>query len=211
MAREIEGVAAGVARPGTMVLDFGCGDRPYERLFTDRGAAYSGADFGAIAEYEVRPDGHVSAPDDAFDVVVSFQVLEHVRDVPTYLQETRRVLRADGLLLLSTHGNWFYHPHPEDHRRWTREGLIAELGGQGFAVYECHPVVGPLAYASVLRMTIAAYALRKLPLVGRPLAGLLCLVENAISWACDWATPRNVTADNACVYVTLSRREPKAS
>ncbi|MFW1494634.1 methyltransferase domain-containing protein, partial [Vibrio parahaemolyticus] len=78
--------------------------------------------------------------------VVSFQVLEHVRDVGCYLNEARRVLNTGGRLLLSTHGTWLYHPHPEDHRRWTRLGLIDELATYGFEVTDCVPVVGPLAW-----------------------------------------------------------------
>jgi len=84
---------------------------------------------------------------------VSFQVLEHVRDIDTYLKEAGRVLRDDGLMLLSTHGTWLYHPHPEDHRRWTREGLIGEIARRGFQVTDCIAVVGPLAWTSMVRLT----------------------------------------------------------
>ena len=63
--------------------------------------------------------------------VLSAQVLEHVADLDAYCAEIRRLLREDGTLLLSTHGNWLYHPHPEDHRRWTRTGLALDLAFLG--------------------------------------------------------------------------------
>jgi 2-polyprenyl-3-methyl-5-hydroxy-6-metoxy-1,4-benzoquinol methylase len=38
----------------------------------------------------------------SFDVVVSFEVIEHVRDYERYLREIRRVLKPSGVLILST-------------------------------------------------------------------------------------------------------------
>lgn len=206
MRREIDQFAAIIANPGISVIDFGCGDEPYAPLFTSRGASYTGADFGSGADLTVDRQGHLDAPDASFDSMVSFQVLEHVRDLDTYFAEARRVLRPDGQLLLSTHGSWFYHPQPEDHRRWTREGLTAELEAHGFAPAECRAVVGPVAYTTVLRTTMIAHALRSVPAAGSAFARCLTLVANAQAWLEDAVTPARVTQNNACVYVTLSRR-----
>lgn len=206
MHREISRIAAIVASPGTMVIDFGCGDKPYEPVFTRLGARYTGADLGSGSEIRVSDDGRLGAPDQSYDIVFSSQVLEHVRDLDTYFAEARRVLRPGGHLLLSTHGSWFYHPQPEDHRRWTREGLTAELATHNFEPAECSPVVGPLAYTTILRMTMIAYVLRRLPIVGPILARCLTLLANAQARLEDAITPSGVAGDNACVYVTLSRK-----
>lgn len=206
MRREIGRFAGIIADPGVSMLDFGCGDEPYASLFTSRGARYTGADFGSGSDITIDERGRLDAPDEAFDVLVSFQVLEHARDLDTYFAEVRRVLRPDGRLLLSTHGSWFYHPHPEDHRRWTRQGLTAELGAHGFELAECRAVVGPLAYATILRMTMIAHVLRAVPIVGPTLAKGVTLLANARVRLEDAVTPARVTQDNACVYVTLSRR-----
>lgn len=206
MHREIDRFAAMIANPGISVIDFGCGDEPYESVFTGRGARYTGADFGSGNEITVDDHGHLDAPDQSFDVLVSTQVLEHVRDLDTYFAEARRVLGPDGRLLLSTHGSWFYHPHPEDHRRWTREGLTVELAAHGFELVECRAIVGPLAYTTILRMTMIAHVLRAVPIAGSTVARLLTLLANARARLEDAVTPASVVRDNACVYVTLSRR-----
>jgi SAM-dependent methyltransferase len=206
MRRAIGKLADRIASPGKLALDFGCGAKPYAELFTARGVAYVGADLGNADDVQIRADGTLAAADQSADLVVSFQVLEHVRDIDTYLNEARRVLRDDGLLLLSTHGTWLYHPHPEDHRRWTREGLIAELEQRHFEVTDCIAVVGPLAWTTTVRLTCIAAALRRLPLIGKSLAGAIAVLMNAKASAEDWITPAWVTKDNACVYVTLSRR-----
>lgn len=201
----IAAIAARVARPGAAALDFGCGERPYETLFTDAGVRYAGADLGADAEVRISPDGRLQAPDASADLLLSFQVLEHVRDLGTYLGEARRALRPDGWMILSTHGTWLYHAHPEDHRRWTRQGLVSEIEAHGFEVVETVPIVGPLGWTILVRLTCAAFALRRIPLVGPALAGALAAVTNLRAAFEDRITPRWVSEDNACVYLTLSR------
>jgi len=146
MARVLRGLLADPALrlQGAEVIDFGCGSRPYESWFAAAGARYRGADIDGAHELAIRADGTLACGDAQFDLAASFQVLEHVWDVATYLRECRRVLRPDGWLLLSTHGTWLYHPHPTDFRRWTAEGLRREIEAQGFRLVRMEPVVGPL-------------------------------------------------------------------
>lgn len=204
MRRTIEAVAQDAVRPGAAALDFGCGSQPYAPIFKARGASYVGADFDDEAQVRIAPSGEVQT-NDSYDLVVSFQVLEHVRDLATYFAEARRLLKPDGRLILSTHGTWLYHPHPEDHRRWTREGLIGDIERHGFEVVRCEPVVGPLAWTTIIRATCYAFALKKLPLLGPPVAGLISALMNLRAAVEDAVTPQWVTRDNACVYVTECR------
>jgi SAM-dependent methyltransferase len=208
MQTAIDGFAARIAQRGRTAIDFGCGAKPYAPLFTERGVRYLGADLDGNPDIAIKADGRLDAPARSADLVLSFQVLEHVRDLDTYLGEAGRVLRDDGLLLLSTHGTWLYHPHPEDHRRWTREGLIAELAARGFETVDCVPVVGPLGWTTMVRLTCVAVALRKVPVVGGYLAAGVAVIMNLKAAFEDRITPAWVTKDNACVYVTLSRRMP---
>ena len=137
--------------------------------------------------------------------MLSFQVLEHVRDVGQYLTEALQIIRDDGWLILSTHGTWLYHPHPEDHHRWTRQGLLAELAGNGFETTECVAVVGPLGWTTMVRLTCVYQACRRIPWIGWPLAALLAVIMNARGYLEELLTPEWVRRDNGCVYVTLSR------
>ncbi len=206
MAHEIGVMARRLSRPGAVVVDYGCGNMPYRPLFEAEGCRYLGADFEGSPDLQIDADGRMNIDDASADLVVSFQVLEHVRDLAAYLAEARRVLRPGGWMVLSTHGTWLYHPHPEDHRRWTRPGLIAELERHGFTVDDCQPVVGVLALTTVLRLTALRFVLLRAPLVGRFVSGLCAVLMNTRAFLEDAVTPKWVTADNACVYVTASRR-----
>lgn len=210
MRPAIETIASQVTRRGQVAIDMGCGSQPYRSIFDARGLVYRGADF-ENAEIRIHESGRVEAADSSADLVLSFQVLEHVRDVGRYLGEALRILRSNGWLILSTHGTWLYHPHPEDHRRWTRQGLLAEMAAHGFETTECLAVLGPLAWTTLLRLTCGYQLCMRVPLIGRALASLLALVMNARGCLEELLTPEWVRRDNACVYVTLSRAAGRAS
>jgi hypothetical protein len=59
---------------------------------------------------------------DRFDVVVSTEMLEHVRDWRRAVAQMKAVTRPGGLLVITTRSPGFpYHPYPEDHWRFTIE------------------------------------------------------------------------------------------
>jgi hypothetical protein len=60
----------------------------------------------------------------------------------------------------------------------------------------------------MVRLTCFAVALRRLPLIGKGLANMVAVFMNLKAAIEDRVTPAWVTKDNACVYVTLSRRSP---
>jgi SAM-dependent methyltransferase len=193
---------------GQTAIDFGCGEQPYRTLFEERGVSYRGADFGSEADLPISAGGMLPADDATADLVLSFQVLEHVRDLDTYLSEARRVVRPDGHMLLSTHGTWLYHPHPEDHRRWTRTGLVHDLELRGWRVESCSAVVGPLALTTIVRSTGFCYVLRRLPLIGRACGAVLAAIMNVRALIEDSITPASIRDDNACIYLVRATPVP---
>lgn len=53
-------------------------------------------------EFQVMDCTHLKFRDEVFDIVVSFEVLEHIKNYSQYLAEIKRVLKPGGLLILST-------------------------------------------------------------------------------------------------------------
>jgi SAM-dependent methyltransferase len=160
------------------ILDYGCGVKPYAPMFR-RSASYEGADFRTNKDIEWILDGDGRLPPDlsaTFDAVVSFQVLEHVRNVSLYLRECQRVLCGGGQLLLTTHGIWDYHPHPHDFFRWTMEGLKLVVEEHGFGELECKGVT--LRFRSILQQI-------QILLRGRRLLGGARLLRVALNGLAD--------------------------
>jgi ubiquinone/menaquinone biosynthesis C-methylase UbiE len=103
------------AARGDHVLDVGCGEGYGSAIVGATGAEYRGVDVSvdSVAHARDRYDGPgvgfdaydggmLPYGDSAFDLVTSFQVIEHVEDVDGYLRELSRVARPGGRILLTT-------------------------------------------------------------------------------------------------------------
>src|SRR5262249_30323997 len=128
---------------GDMVVDFGCGNKPYQDLFKKKFRQYFGADLrgNVDAEIVIGCGGELPIADASVDCVLSTQVLEHVEDPRFYLAEAYRVLKPNGSLILSTHGTWPFHPDPTDFWRWTVDGLRREITTAGFDIWRTQSVL----------------------------------------------------------------------
>ncbi len=120
----------------SIVLDYGCGERPYQMAFDFVEADVVGVDIGFNLASDLQVSGDYELPfkESSFDFVTSFQVLEHVPIPHEYLRESLRVLKTGGKMFLTTHGVWPYHPTPGDFHRWTEAGLIMDFQRAGFKV-----------------------------------------------------------------------------
>lgn len=179
LAQEMHAVAKGLG-PGTSIIDLGCGVAPYRSIFAATGVEYVTADLepGQGVDLVCDEYGRVPAQDGTFDIVLSNQVLEHVPDPQAYLCEARRLLKGNGLLILTTHGTWIYHPDPLDLWRWTGPGLVREVEHAGF---EFESIKGKLGPAGVGLQLIQDALRRRTPHLIRPLlqaafqVGIYCL------------------------------------
>jgi SAM-dependent methyltransferase len=96
-------------------------------------------------------------PDRTFDVVVTFETLEHIEDDEAYIAEIHRVLKPGGQLLLSTPNAAVSSPggspsNPWHVREYTLDGLLALLKDfDGVEVFMQVPVRTDLFARTVLR------------------------------------------------------------
>lgn len=98
-------------------LNVGAGPtRLHPRLINLDLVSGSTIDVRAAAEY-------LPFSDEVFDLVVSQEVIEHVRNPFRAMQEMRRVLKKGGILYCQVPFIIGYHPGPTDFWRFTREGI----------------------------------------------------------------------------------------
>jgi 2-polyprenyl-3-methyl-5-hydroxy-6-metoxy-1,4-benzoquinol methylase len=130
------------------VLDYGCGNGYGSYLLSGVAEEVAAVDIngevidGCKEKYkkdnltfqQVKPEERMHFEDRAFDVVISFQVVEHVLDVAGYLNELKRVLKDDGVLVITTPNRKhrlypFQKPvNPFHMREYSLKALRADMG-----------------------------------------------------------------------------------
>lgn len=115
-----------------IVLDIGCGQKPYADLFEDTlhiGLNYDTHD----ASPDVLGDAtRLPIASQSVDMVFCAQVLEHVSRPWALVSECFRVLKPGGWLVLSAPFFWPLHEVPHDYFRFTRYGLEQLIKDAGF-------------------------------------------------------------------------------
>jgi SAM-dependent methyltransferase len=110
-------------------------------------AAYTGVDQtpGPGVDEVVDAEQLVDwAGDTCFDLVISTEMLEHVRDWQRCLRNLLEVVADGGLLLLTTRSQGFpWHGFPEDHWRYSVQAMGDLLGRAGFEVVDLRPDPDP--------------------------------------------------------------------
>ena len=154
--RTVENSAAYLApliRPGTQLLDVGCGPgtitRDFARLVGDDGhvtgidaapgitdtARTEAAALGlSNISFAVGDAYAIDAPDDSFDVVHAHQVLQHLADPVAALRELRRVARPDGVVAArdADYRAMTWYPQSQELSEWMNlyQAVARSNGGE---------------------------------------------------------------------------------
>lgn len=191
----------------TLAVDIGCGSKPYQALLDGHVSRYLGADLPSNPAADLLMDprnGTVPIESGAVDLVLATQVLEHVDSPRSLLKETFRITRQDGLLMLSTHGLWPYHPHPNDYWRWTGPGLRKLLQEEGWEVRDFVGILSPAAASmNILQDAVST----KLP---RPLQGLFTYGMQRVIGMLDALRGSPNNEDMAAVFLLVAGKTKRA-
>ena len=190
------------------ILDYGCGDKPYEYLFENHTEKYTGVDVGnnPRSDFTIEPGEKLKFDNNQFDIVLSSQVLEHVKDVDLYLNECSRVLKTGGLLFLSTHGTWQYHASPYDYYRWTSLGLKTIISRHNFEVVDFVSVLGQLAVTSQLRLSFFNSFANMIGTAGKILLMPFSFFYRIKMMIEDALTPKRVRERDAAIYLIIAKK-----
>lgn len=121
------------------MLDIGCGNKPYEKLFNKYSTEYVGCDIiqSSLEKVDIVCDAlDIPVENDSFQTVFSTQVIEHVGDHNKLIQEANRVLEKGGHFIVSGPMYWHLHEDPHDYFRFTKHGFKFILERGGFEVVE---------------------------------------------------------------------------
>ena len=130
------------------LLDIGSGSAPYADLFRGKISAFIALDIEPPAcpareerlqfPFVLGDALHLPFKSASFDTGLMTQVLEHTQEPSAALAEANRVLKSEGVLLISVPFSYPIHDGC-DYYRFTPQGITYLLGKAGFEVKEVIP------------------------------------------------------------------------
>ena len=153
-----DGVIKSLPANVNSALDLGCGDGYLSYLMAKTGISVTSIDLSAhrLEKFKAQADrlkirqiqgdiANVKLSAESFDLIVSSEVIEHIRDYEKVLKEAYRLLKIGGHFIVTVPNNQILRPftcphclnkiYPDDHvNSFTAASLSADLEKIGFQV-----------------------------------------------------------------------------
>ncbi len=126
------------------VLDLGAGKNHLRNIYSVNSSFWVSLDYDfRSSSIDVRGDGQkLPFKDRIFDTIICIDVLEHIPDTHNFLSEIFRVLKNNGIVILSTPFFFWLHEAPYDFYRFSKFGLEYIIKKNGLTVLEVSPIAG---------------------------------------------------------------------
>ncbi len=101
-----------------ILFDLGCGRKPYHDLISQYYQKHIGLEYPSPNHHDDNADiygsaYHTAIKDQTVDTVFTAAVLEHLENPSEALKEAHRILKKDGLLIITAPLFWHLHDLPE--------------------------------------------------------------------------------------------------
>ncbi len=158
-------------------LDIGCANSPYSSFFPNR----VGLDVTKGENVDIVADAHeLPFPDRTFEQILCTEVLEHLHSPEQAIKEMDRVLKPNGILLLTTRFIFPIHDAPNDYYRYTKYGLRHLF--RGWDVLSIEDEVDTIETVAVLLQRIGFQTTLRLNKFSKAVIFLLAKVVKRLSW-----------------------------
>lgn len=199
-----------------VLLDVGCGVKPYEKIFAPFVEKYYGTEYSATSGFrgnraDVAGDAErMPFADASVDTILCTEVLEHVKNPEKVIEEFARVLKPNGIII--TTAPFFYPIHDDfDFFRYTDTGIAEIMKRNGLEIEKVEPLSGTgLTVAMMFNFYLFDLGfmwtkwMYPVGLVLRPLLWILICLVNALGWIMEKAIPSKQMAFN---HLTIGRKK----
>jgi len=184
-----------------VLLDIGCGVKPYEKIFAPYVDKYYGTEYSPESGYrgnhaDLGADASAMPfADKSVDTILCTQVLEHVAHPEKVIEEFARILKPNGVII--TTAPFFYPIHDEyDFFRYTDKGIAVIMKRHGLEIVKIEPLNGTGVTVAVLfnfyLFEIGFMWTKWMYPIGfilRPVLWLLICLINLLGWVMEKAIP----------------------
>lgn len=123
------------------LVDLGCGEAPFKDYFLQFAQSYTGVDWTKTlhnSKADVVSDLNIKIElvDGLADSIITLSVMEHLCEPQVFLNESYRILKYQGVMILQVPWQWWIHEAPHDYFRYTPYGLKYMFEKAGFVDIE---------------------------------------------------------------------------
>ncbi|MCX7858349.1 MAG: methyltransferase domain-containing protein [Deltaproteobacteria bacterium] len=201
-----------------VLLDVGCGIKPYQKAFQPYVKHYIGLEYSPKTVYrghkaDIFGDAmNLPFADASIDTILCTEVLEHLPRPWEAIAEFYRVLRPNGILIITA--PFFFPIHDKlDFFRYTPKGISSLMKQNGLEVEEIKPLSGTgvtLALLFNLYWFEIGFMWTKwlypFGIVLRPILLLFCLIVNVFGWVLEKVLPSEHMSFN---HLTVAKKNTK--
>jgi SAM-dependent methyltransferase len=118
------------------LIDLGCGRMPFRKFLMRQTSVYDSLDIHPCVEttYVADVQNMPMIIDQSYDTALCLEVLEHVPEPLQALREINRILKPNGVLIISVPHLSRLHEEPHDYYRFTKYALRHILESAGFQI-----------------------------------------------------------------------------
>lgn len=175
-----------------VLLDIGCGNKPFEKIFEPFIDSYIGLEYSPESGYRGNKAdfcgdaAFLPLADESIDTIICTEVMEHVPNPEKTVEEFYRVLRPGGTVI--TTAPFVYPVHDAfDFFRYSPDGLAAIMKRQGLTVEKVEPLSGDAVTLAAM-FNLYWYGngftwtkwLYPFGVILRPILWLLCFTVNVL-------------------------------
>ena len=149
------------------ILDLGAGRLFYRNILKKYSNNYESIDFD-----KTHPDldfigttSNTKLKSNSFDVIFCSQVLEHVPDSFESFKEIKRILKPNGIAIISVPFLMFLHNEPYDYFRYTKYSLNKFSEDNGFKILELKEVGGLFGFFGIIFSTLLLGVFWRIPVL----------------------------------------------
>ena len=212
----IEGaINSQISRVKGVLLDVGCGIKPYEKVFGKYVDKYYGIEYSPESGFrgnraDVAGDAaEMPFADQSFDTILCTEVMEHVMHPEKVVAEFARILKPGGMVIITV--PFFYPIHDSfDFFRYTDQGIAVIMKRYGLEIEEVRPLSGTgVTMAIMLNLFIFDIGfmwtkwLYPIGVVLRPVLWILIALINLMGWLAEKIIPSKQMSFN---HLTVARK-----
>jgi len=198
-----------------VLLDIGCGNKPFEKIFEPFVEKYIGLEYSPESGYRGNKAdfcgdaAFLPLANESVDTILCTEVMEHVPNPEKTIEEFYRILRPGGTVI--TTAPFVYPVHDAfDFFRYSPDGLAAIMKRQGLTVEKVEPLSGAAVtlaamfnmywYGSGFTWTKWLYPIG---VILRPILLLFCFVVNVLGGIFEKVIPATGFSFN---HLTIAKK-----